>query len=127
MIHEISWWNLTRTASYGITITKYRSGGYDDYINFLVGLGPNECRYGIYDFEYEHLCQGTADSTKKQKLFLMSWCPDTAKIKMKMLYSSSFDALKKAMEGIGKFVQATDVAEASYECVLDKMRSTDRS
>ena len=33
-------------------------------------------RYGLYDFEYEHQCQGTTDSSKKQKLFLMSWCPD---------------------------------------------------
>merc|ERR1712079_297274 len=46
-------------------------------------------RYGLYDFEYEHQCQGTTDSSKKQKLFLMSWCPDSAKIKKKMLYSSS--------------------------------------
>merc|ERR1719470_808955 len=28
-------------------------------------------------FEYEHQCQGTAESSKKQKLFLMSWCPDS--------------------------------------------------
>ena len=33
-------------------------------------------RYGLYDFEYEHQCQGTTESSKKQKLFLMSWCPD---------------------------------------------------
>ena len=29
----------------------------------------------------------------------MSWCPDTARIKKKMLYSSSFDTLKKAYVG----------------------------
>lgn len=37
----------------------------------------------------------------------MSWCPDTAKIKKKMLYSSSFDALKSACEGIGKYIQVS--------------------
>lgn len=46
--------------------------------------------------------------TKKQKLFLMSWCPDTAKIKKKMLYSSSFDALKQALEGVGKYIQVRE-------------------
>lgn len=46
--------------------------------------------------------------TKKQKLFLMSWCPDTAKIKKKMLYSSSFDALKHALEGVGKYIQVRE-------------------
>ena len=32
-------------------------------------------RYGLYDYEYEHQCQGTTESSKKQKLFLMAWCP----------------------------------------------------
>ena len=30
-------------------------------------------RYGLYDYEYEHQCQGTTESSKKQKLFLMAW------------------------------------------------------
>ncbi|KAL7642497.1 UNVERIFIED_CONTAM: hypothetical protein RMT77_007058 [Armadillidium vulgare] len=103
-----------------------REATYDDYLNDLASAGPDECRYGLYDFEYDHQCQGTSD-TKKQKLFLMSWCPETAKIKKKMVYSSSFDALKAAFIGVGKYIQATDMAEASYECVLEKLRATDRS
>ena len=52
------------------------------------------------------LCnQGTTESSKKQKLFLMNWCPDSAKIKKKMLYASSFDNLKKALVGVHKFIQ----------------------
>jgi len=111
-----------------IDIEKYgdKNASYDDYLNDLASAGPEECRYGLYDFEYDHQCQGTSD-TKKQKLFLMSWCPDTAKIKKKMVYSSSFDALKSAFIGIGKYIQATDMAEASYECVLEKLRATDRN
>jgi hypothetical protein len=35
----------------------------------------------------------------------MSWCPDTAKVKKKMLYSSSFDALKKSLVGVQKYIQ----------------------
>ena len=49
--------------------------------------------------------QGTTESSKKQKLFLMNWCPDSAKIKKKMLYASSFDNLKKALVGVHKFIQ----------------------
>lgn len=106
--------------------TGDREASYADYLEDLGNAGTDECRYGLYDLEYEHSCQGTSD-TKKQKLFLMCWCPDTAKIKKKMLYSSSFDALKSALDGVGKYIQATDMAEASYDCVLDKIRSTDRS
>ena len=42
---------------------------------------------------------------KKEKLFMILWCPDDAKVKKKMLYSSSFEALKKALVGIGKYIQ----------------------
>ena len=68
---------------------------------------PQLTRYGLYDYEYEHQCQGTTESSKKQKLFLMVWCPGGAKIKKKMLYSSSFDALKKSLVGVHKFIQVT--------------------
>merc|ERR1719427_133076 len=110
-----------------IETTGDREKVYDDYLKHLGELGPDECRYGLYDFEYDHQCQGTTEVSKKQKLFLMIWCPDTARIKKKMLYSSSFDALKHALEGVGKYIQATDMAEASYDCVLEKCRSTDRA
>jgi cofilin len=82
-----------------------RDSSYDDYLNDLQKGGDGECRYGLYDYEYEHQCQGTTESSKKQKLFLMAWCPDSAKIKKKMLYSSSFDALKKSLVGVHKFIQ----------------------
>ena len=56
--------------------------------------------------DFIYLCnQGTTESSKKQKLFLMNWCPDSAKIKKKMLYASSFDNLKKALVGVHKFIQ----------------------
>jgi len=103
-----------------------RSAVYQDYLDYLQSLGDNECRYGLYDFEFEHACEGAAD-TKRSKLILMIWCPDTAKIKKKMLYSSSFDALKNNLKGIGKYIQATDMSEASAECILEKIKSTARS
>merc|ERR1719166_590106 len=112
-----------------ITVEKMggRDASYDDFLADLQSGGEGECRYGLYDFEYEHQCQGTTEVSKKQKLFLMSWCPDTARIKKKMLYSSSFDALKKALVGVHKYIQATDASEASKESVEEKLRSTDRS
>ena len=51
-----------------------------------LGQAPADCVF-----------QGTTESSKKQKLFLMSWCPDSAKIKKKMLYASSFETLKKSL------------------------------
>merc|ERR1711872_1006324 len=99
-----------------------REANYNDFLHDVTGAGPEDCRYGVYDFEYTHQCQGTSEATKKEKLFLMSWCPDSAKIKKKMLYSSSFDALKKCLVGIQKYIQATDESEASAECVEEQLR-----
>ena len=104
-----------------------RDADYDQFLNDLTKGGESECRYGLFDFEYDHQCQGTTETSKKQKLFLMSWCPDTARIKKKMLYSSSFDALKKALVGVHKYIQATDASEASRDSVEEKLRSTDRT
>ncbi|XP_012264854.1 cofilin/actin-depolymerizing factor homolog [Athalia rosae] len=104
-----------------------REATYDAFLADLQKGGAEECRYGLFDFEYTHQCQGTSEASKKQKLFLMSWCPDTAKIKKKMLYSSSFDALKKSMVGVHKSIQATDHAEASEEVVEEKLRANDRN
>lgn len=57
-----------------------RNAEYDQFLEDIQKGGAGECRYGLFDFEYMHQCQGTSESTKKQKLFLMSWCPDTAKV-----------------------------------------------
>lgn len=57
-----------------------RNAEYDQFLEDIQKGGAGECRYGLFDFEYMHQCQGTSESSKKQKLFLMSWCPDTAKV-----------------------------------------------
>ena len=82
-----------------------RDSNYDEFLTEIMSCGPEDCRYGVYDFEYQHQCQGTSEKTMKEKLLLMSWCPDTARIKKKMLYSSSFDALKKCLVGVQKYIQ----------------------
>lgn len=49
--------------------------------------------------------------------------PDTSKVKQKMLYASSKDALRKKLVGIGTEIQATDASEIAYETVLEKVKS----
>ena len=93
------------------------------YSDFLVDLHQKEgesedCRYGLYDYDYQFNPDGT-ESTFKSKLFLMSWCPDSAKIKKKMLYSSSFDTLKRAFVGVHKVIQANDKSECEQVTNLE--------
>ena len=57
----------------GIELSGNRDASYDHFLRDLMGCGPEDCRYGLFDFEYEHQCQGTSERTKKEKLLLMSW------------------------------------------------------
>jgi len=103
-----------------------RGESYDDFVQAITSGGSNDCRYGIFDMEYKHQTQGTTEASLKQKLILMSYCPDTARIKQKMIYASSLEALKKPLVGVAKVIQATDMSEVDYECVLEKVRQMDR-
>merc|ERR1712055_398822 len=99
-----------------------RDASYDSFFNDMTKAGEGECRYGLMDYEYEFQAQGTGEATTKQKLFLMNWCPDSARIKKKMLYSSSFDAIKKEFVGVHKYIQANDYSDASQENVEAVLR-----
>ena len=58
---------------------------------------------------------------RRTKVFLALWCPDSAKIKKKMVYSASFDSLKKAFNGVQKVIQANgddEIDKASVEKIL---------
>jgi cofilin len=41
--------------------------------------------------------------------------PDDSKIKQKMLYASSKDALRKSLVGISSEIQGTDLSEVAHE------------
>ncbi|KAH8411394.1 hypothetical protein KR215_003292 [Drosophila sulfurigaster] len=109
-----------------IEIIGARDAEYDDFLEDLRKIGPEECRYAVYDYAYQHQCQGASSTCLKEKLFLMLWCPMQAKIKDKMLYSSSFAALKKEFNGVQKYIQATEFDEACCECVEEQLRVLDR-
>eukprot|EP01087_Luapelamoeba_hula_P020572 TRINITY_DN7041_c0_g2_i1.p1 TRINITY_DN7041_c0_g2~~TRINITY_DN7041_c0_g2_i1.p1 ORF type:complete len:137 (+),score=24.86 TRINITY_DN7041_c0_g2_i1:110-520(+) len=83
--------------------------------NFTADLPRDDCRYGIFDFEYEK------DGGRRNKIVFVVWCPETSKIKPKMLYTSTKDSLKKKLVGIGTEVQATDSSEISRAEVLARV------
>ncbi len=91
-----------------------------DYEEFIACLPETECRYGVYDFEYEK----SAGEGKRSKICFIHWSPDTARIKSKMISASSKDTIRRALSGIGIEVQATDYSEVAYEAVLEKVSRT---
>ncbi|CAK7897940.1 cofilin [[Candida] anglica] len=92
-----------------------------DYDAFLEKLPENECKYAVYDFEYEI---GGGEG-KRSKIIFFTWSPDTAPIRSKMVYASSKDALRRALNGVAADIQGTDFSEVAYESVLERVsRST---
>jgi len=78
------------------------------------GKGP---RYAVYDFSYD-LASGEGT---RSKITFIAWSPDDAGIQPKMLYASSKDALKRALNGIATEFQANDEDDIEYQSVLHKV------
>ena len=95
--------------------TAPASSSYDDFLN---ALPQDDCRYAVYDFEY------TKDGGQRNKICFVAWSPDSAKIKHKMLYASSKDAIRKALVGLAVEIQGTDHSEVAYDAVLEKVTRT---
>ena len=84
-----------------------RSKTYED---FCADLPDDTCRYGLIDLEFK-----STDGRPTSKLVLLTWNPDTASIRDKMLYSGSKEAIKTALTGVGIHINATDRAELDLE------------
>lgn len=89
----------------------------ESYDAFLEKLPENECLYAVYDFEYEI----NGNEGKRSKIVFYTWSPDTAPVRSKMVYASSKDALRRALNGVSTDIQGTDFAEVSFETVLERV------
>eukprot|EP00603_Paraphysomonas_imperforata_P009093 CAMPEP_0114426794 /NCGR_PEP_ID=MMETSP0103-20121206/7993_1 /TAXON_ID=37642 ORGANISM="Paraphysomonas imperforata, Strain PA2" /NCGR_SAMPLE_ID=MMETSP0103 /ASSEMBLY_ACC=CAM_ASM_000201 /LENGTH=145 /DNA_ID=CAMNT_0001595789 /DNA_START=35 /DNA_END=472 /DNA_ORIENTATION=+ len=83
------------------------------FASFVALLPENDCRFAVYDMAFE-----TNDGRPANKLVLIAWSPDTSKIKAKMVYSGTKDAVKRALQGISTHVTATDLSELTEEEVV---------
>ncbi|OGM46053.1 hypothetical protein ABOM_005696, partial [Aspergillus bombycis] len=82
----------------------------EDYDDFIADLPDSECRWAVYDFQFEVPTGG-----KRNKLVFISWAPETARIKEKMLYAAATDRLRTSLNGIAVDISATEQSEVSYE------------
>ncbi|KAF9358296.1 cofilin [Mortierella sp. AD094] len=85
------------------------------YDEFLEHLPEKECRWAVYDFDYK------TSEGDRNKIVFYTWAPTNAAIKPKMLYSSSKDALRKSLNGVGTDIQGTDADEVDYDTVFEKV------
>jgi cofilin len=86
------------------------------YEEFRSQLPERDCRYAIFDYEFQ------VDGGQRNKITFILWAPDSAPIKAKMMYTSTKDSIKKKLVGIQVEVQATDASEISEEAVAEKAK-----
>jgi len=93
------------------------SANYDDFVECLKEAEEKrECRYAVFDAEFE-----LSNGQKRSKLVFFLWSPDTAKIKQKMVYTSSKDYIKRCLVGIGKEIQANDHGDLCWTAILETL------
>jgi cofilin len=81
--------------------------------DFCGELPEDDCRYGLIDIDFE-----TVDGRPTSKLVFITWNPDTASVRNKMLYSGSKEALKTALNGVSIHINATDASELDWETAV---------
>ncbi|RLN98386.1 hypothetical protein BBJ28_00010338 [Nothophytophthora sp. Chile5] len=96
-----------------IEATGPQSESYQDMADKLAQI-TDDCRYALVDLDLT-----TKDGRPTSKLVFLSWSPDTARIKSKMLYASSKEAIKRVLMGVGIHLTATDASELSLESIED--------
>jgi len=74
-------------------------------------------RYAVYDFAYD---LGAGEGSRN-KITFIAWSPDDADIQPKMVYASSKESLKRALNGLAVELQANDEDDIEYSSILAKV------
>jgi cofilin len=72
--------------------------------------------YLVFDYETD------TDEGKRQKLLFISWTPNGAKVKQKMVYAGTRGDLKSKLPGIQIDLQATDLSDIEESLVASKVK-----
>jgi len=74
-------------------------------------------RYAVFDVAYE-----VEGGGKRNKIAFITWIPNDASIRPKMLYSTSKEALKRSLNGFHADIQAMDEEDLEWENVLKRVK-----
>lgn len=125
-----------------LTVDKVGGPG-EGYEDLAAALPEDDCRYAVFDFDFV-----TVDNCRKSKIFFIAWsvqfyisiiisviillfiyiflfvfrAPSGSRIRAKMLYATSKDGLRRALDGIHYEVQATDPTEMGFDVIKDRVK-----
>nr|GLL47558.1 actin-depolymerizing factor 5 [Ipomoea trifida]GMD85607.1 actin-depolymerizing factor 5 [Ipomoea batatas]GME14634.1 actin-depolymerizing factor 5 [Ipomoea batatas] len=109
-----------------VTVDKVGGAG-ESYDDLAASLPKDDCRYAVFDFDFV-----TVDNCRKSKIFFIAWSdiagksrfrsPAESRIRAKMLYATSKDGLRRALDGIHYEVQATDPTEMGMDVIQERVK-----
>lgn len=88
----------------------------EGYSDLAAALPVDDCRYAVFDFDFV-----TVDNCRKSKIFFIAWAPTKSRIREKILYATSKDGLRRALDGISYELQATDPTEMGLDLIKDRV------
>lgn len=94
-------------------LEKEGGNGFEQFVKQLPEDAP---RYAVVDIPFT-----TKSGADTEKLIFVYWCPEGCKPKQKMVYSSTKDAIRKALPGIQSEFQATDLDDMKLEDLQKKL------
>ncbi|XP_021753085.1 actin-depolymerizing factor 5-like [Chenopodium quinoa] len=98
----------------GFTVDKVGAAG-EGYDDLAASLPDDDCRYAVFDFDFV-----TVDNCRKSKIFFIAWAPSASRIRAKMLYATSKEGIRRALDGIHYEVQATEPSEMGFDIIKDR-------
>jgi len=105
---------ITYKIDGGSIVTETVGAENASFDDFVQAIPADDCRYAVYDMSFT-----TSDGRAASKLVMVAWSPDTSKIKSKMVYAGSKDALTRALVGISVKVTATDLSELTEQALVE--------
>ncbi|CAF0836453.1 unnamed protein product [Brachionus calyciflorus] len=90
----------------------------EQWENLINMLPSNDVRYAVADVHYN-----TSEGPRTDMVFV-TWAPETATIKQRMLMASSKDALKNALVGCRTTIQACCYPDLDLKSVVEKFKGT---
>ncbi|KAK8205284.1 cofilin [Zalaria obscura] len=73
-------------------------------------------RYAVYDVQYDTEGEGS-----RSKITFIAWVPDDAPQYPRMMYSSSKEAIKRALNGLAADIQANDPDDIEFENIVSRV------
>ena len=91
-----------------IVVTKEGEKGDQEakWEEFVEQFPESEGRYGVFDIRWEQ-----SDGRKRDSVCFVSWTPDGAPIKQKMIYGSTAESFKGTLQGIKSQITAHDISD----------------